>query len=239
MGAKDWVKIVLGMLVIAVIGIGITKGIERGKRTIGDVVDGSGPISVPMLGLAFRIDGEPVGGIDRLQFLRSAPKVVDSVVLAVDLSDPSFERRFEDCMVAMTESRHFDKNTSFTCATPEDSARLALQPFGHVRLQPSGQRIALWVPEELMHELRRTIVADAGDEEGVDVTTENDGAGNVEVKINGRELVSVKGDSAGGGVVIRDANGKVIVDIGGDSTGGHVRVNTGGNRVQSKVRRDH
>ena len=238
MTPKYWIRIALGMLAIFAVGMLINCGLMHGKRHVTELVEGTGPVNVPLLGMAFRLNDEKVGGISRLQLLRSQPRRVDSAIVTVKLNDVMFADRFADCRLTVRDGHNLNDKTSFFCAQPADSAAMDLVPFGHVVLMPSGQQVAMWVPASVAADLREIDSDAMGDSGNVDV---QGSPGGLSVKVNGQEVVSMRGDSTGGSLVVRDGKGRPIVTLHGDSTGATVEVTdsaaASGNRWQTKARR--
>ncbi len=209
-----WLRIVLGALAIFAVGMLITTGIRKGHDQVEYIVDGSGPISVPLLGLAFRLDGEPIGGIERLRLLRSAPRHIDSVVVVVKLSDGASQDWVEGCRLTVRDAQQLNEETSFMCADSAAAVDLKLIPFGHVEFKPSGKVLAVWLPESVAADLRTTRVGDGAAHDTGDVDIRSADAG-VAVLVNGREVRAGVGDSAGAGVVVTNSQGRTVVRVGG------------------------
>ena len=209
-----WIRIALGALAIFAVGMLITTGIRRGHDSVEYIVDGSGPISVPLLGLTFRMDGEPIGGIERLRLLRSAPRHIDSAVVVVKMTDGSSPAWDEGCRLTVQDAQHLNQETSFTCADSASAVALDLVPFGHVEFKPSGRTVAVWLPASVVADLRATRVGDGAAHDTGDVDIRSADAG-VAVLVNGHEVRVAAGDSAGGGVVVTNSRGRTVVRVGG------------------------
>ncbi len=214
MSPAYWVKIALGALAIFVVGMLITTGIRKGHDQVEYIVDGSGPISVPLLGLSFRLDGQPIGGIERLRLLRSSPRQIDSVIVLVKLSDGASVDWIDGCRLTVRDAKQLNEETSFICADSAAAADLDLIPFGHVEFKPSGRVVAVWLPEEVAADLRTTRVGDgaAHDTGDVDIRTADAG---VSVTVNGQSVNVSGGDSAAGGVVVINRGGERVIRVGG------------------------
>jgi hypothetical protein len=192
----------------------ITTGIRMGHDGVEYIVGGSGPISVPLLGLAFRLDGEPIGGIERLRLLRSAPRHIDSVIVVVKLSDGASQDWIEGCRLTVRDAQQLNDETSFICADSTAAADLNLIPFGHVEFKPSGKVLAVWLPESVATDLRTTRVGDGAAHDTGDVEIRGADAG-VSVTVNGQEIHALASDSAAGGVTVTNAQGRTVVRVGG------------------------
>lgn len=212
----SWVKIVLGMLVIFAVGMVIRSGVREGKRTITNIADGSGPITLPLMGAAFKMDDMRLGAMQKLRIERSAPKVVSGLYLTVRLDDSVPLSRFDECRLTVDNPNDIDENTTFLCASAEDSTDKEMVEFGRVTLQPSGREVALLVPKAFRDEIQKNghheiqEISDNADssDDNVDV---NAGPGGLHVKVNGKDVVSMTADSTG--VVVKDEHGKKVVDV--------------------------
>ncbi len=225
MDRKYWIKVAVSMVVIFIVGAvvvhGVRAGITRGKVMLSSVMPAGLSAGLPLLHAGFRIDGDRVGDINRLQLMRATPGRVDSAVITVSLQHAAMLSRFSDCRLMVENGRHLDSHTSFDCATPADSASLDLVPFGHVVFEPGDNNVTLWVPNDQVAELARNAAHGAGDSGDVDIRSDH---GNFSVSVNGHPIVQASGDSNGGSLVVRGPSGRPIVDISGDSAGGHVRI---------------
>jgi hypothetical protein len=219
MTPKYWARIVAGMLIVFVVGTVVWRGMIRGKEFVSSVLPGS----LPLLAAGFHVDGDRIGDIQRLQFMRSQPGRVDSAVITVKLDRVADEGR-AGCALRVVRGRPFGSRTRFQCTSSADSARLELVPFGHVEFVPDGKRVTLYVARDAEDDLQTNAYHGAGghDSGTVDIRAAND---SFSVTVNGREIIHVSGSDRGGGnVVVRGANGKPIIEIGGDSNGGSVRI---------------
>ncbi|MGH7584211.1 MAG: hypothetical protein ACREL5_13395, partial [Gemmatimonadales bacterium] len=69
MDTRYWVRIAVTMLIIFVVGAVVWSGINRGKQFVAD----NFPSYLSLMSHGFRIDGDKVGDIRRVQFMRSSP----------------------------------------------------------------------------------------------------------------------------------------------------------------------
>jgi hypothetical protein len=220
MTPKYWARIVAGMLIIFVVGVVVWRVGKRGKDFVSSVLPGS----LPLLAAGFHVDGNRIGDIQRLQFMRSQPGRVDSAVVTVKLDHDVDEGRV-GCALQLVHAKPFGSRTRFQCTSSVDSARLELVPFGHVELLPDGKQVTLYVARDGEDDLQMNAYHGAGghDSGTVDIRAAND---SFSVTVNGREIIHISGDDHGGSgsVVVRGANGKPIIEIGGDSNGGSVKI---------------
>jgi hypothetical protein len=217
---KDWIKIVAGMLAIFAVGMFAVSGINAGKRKVNDIAHSSSAITVPMLGVSFKMNDASLGGMKKLRVERSAPEVVESFHLTVQLDDGVDVNQFDDCELTVKDARQIDDKTTFTCLTNADPGFEELVQFGTITFLPSGETHRLMLPMDVRDEIQQS-----GQAKGTQVTTA-DGDGNVSIKVNGEQIVDIQGGETGGRVLIKDpATGKVVVDIQGSDAGGSVKIN--------------
>lgn len=219
MTPRDWIKIVAGMLVIFAVGMFAVSGINAGKRKVTEIAHSSSAITVPMLGVAFKMNDAPLGGMKKLRVERSAPEVVESFHLTVQLDEGVDVNQFDDCELTVKDARQIDDKTTFTCLTDADPGFDELVQFGTITFLPSGESHRLMLPMDVRDEIQKS-----GQAKGEQVTTATDN-GNVSIKLNGEQIVDIQGGEAGGRVLIKDpATGKVVVDIQGSDAGGTVKI---------------
>jgi hypothetical protein len=232
MTPKDWIKIVLGMLVIFGVGMVVRAGILSGKSKVEELTQGTASISIPMLGMPFRTASGELGSIQRLHVDRSAPKLVSGFRLAVTLNAGVDVDQFDNCEVTVTNPETIDENTAFACLTEADSGFSELVEFGTITFRPSGEVHRLMVPESVRDEIQQAgrepavaaAVAESAGDSTFEVTTDSS-AGRLSIKVNGRQLIDIRGDSSGGTVLIIDPEtGKKLVDIKGGEGGSSVTI---------------
>jgi hypothetical protein len=220
MTPKDWIKIVAGMLGIFVIGMVIRKGFHLGERKVEEIAHSASTLSIPMLGAPFRIDDLKLGSLQKLQVKRNAPDKLDGFELTVRLNDSVNVERFADCELTVTDAQQIDNKMAFACLTEADSGFSDLEQFGTITFLPSGQRHRLMLPSSVVEDLRN-----GSDERGAKTVSRHDSSGNVNIKINGQQVVDIQGSDSGGRIQIRDPKtGKLIVDIQGGENGGTVKI---------------
>ena len=211
MTRKYWTGIFVAMLAIFGVGMLVARGVNRAKGFVENNLPS--PLRL-MMHTGFKVDGDRIGDIERLQFMRSTPGQYDSAVVTVKIDDSADVQRISACTLRATNAHPFGSSTRFICTSHADSARLDLVPFGHVEVEPGGKMVTFYVAsgtaEDMrLHAYRGTGSTDSGN---VDINATD---GNFKITINGREIVSVNDDSAGVSVKVTDANGKSVVDIHG------------------------
>jgi hypothetical protein len=230
MTPRYWAGIFAVMLAIFGAGMLVAREIYKGKA----FVENNVPAALGLINANFRVDGDRIGDVQRMQFLRSTPGRVDSAVLTVKLSGDAAALQAPGCALRVVNAQPFGSQTRFLCTSARDSARLRLVPFGHIELLPDGKPVVLYVSGDResdvrLHAYRGTGGGDSGD---VDIRAAD---GNFSITVNGREIVRASGDSGGGSLVIRDANGRPIVQISGDSAGGSIKVTDANGKTRVNI----
>ena len=209
MTPKYWLRIVCGMLAIFAVGMLVNMGINHGRAKVTEIVDGSGALSFPLMGMGFHLDGQNLGGFERIELLRSQPRQVDSAILRLKLNDTAFVSLLTNCRLTINDPQNISEKTTFFCADSAVSAQLDLVQFGHIEIVPTGEQVAIWLPADVATEIRTSSLdEDVTDSANVDIDAGEKG---LNVKINGQPLVNVIADS--GRVVIRDSSGKEVIRV--------------------------
>lgn len=158
-----WLRIFLGALAIFAIGmIGISL-FRSGADHVRTVVQGDGPITIPLAFIPFVMDGERLGTVKRLVIHRSEPKRASAVEVYIDVADSLLAQGLSGCrLAARVESRGAghgvdirtgrDSAGVFYCL-PGDSTPADLEEFGEAVLEPGDIRLPLYLSQELVSEL--------------------------------------------------------------------------------------
>jgi hypothetical protein len=143
--------------------IGVTLA-RQGAGHVRGVVEGSGPISLPLAFIPFQLQGQRLGNVSRVIVLRDAPKQVSAVELQVKLRDSVIARGLEGCRLAA----NFDADQEpqgervrgghafpgvFSCVQAGDSA-LGFQEFGRAVFQPGNVSVPLLLPNDMVNDLK-------------------------------------------------------------------------------------
>jgi hypothetical protein len=160
-----WIRIAFGALAIFAVGmIGVTLA-RQGVGRVRGVVQGSGPITLPIPFVPFKLDGQKLGTLDKVVLLREAPKRISAVELQIKLQDSVMARGLEGCRLAANlddqhNRRGVDVKVSplssgvFSCFHGNDSTA-HLQEFGRAVFQPGGVSVPLLLPNDIVDDLRR------------------------------------------------------------------------------------
>jgi hypothetical protein len=159
-----WLRILLGAFGIFAVGlIGVTL-VRGAHRKIHSVVEGSGPITIPLGLIPFVLAGERLGNLDHVTLNRESPSRVSSVELGVDLADTLLAQGLAGCRLAANfegdSSDHGvnirvnrNHNNAFRCVA-EDSASPDLIEYGVAIFQPGDVEVPLLLPAEVVTELQ-------------------------------------------------------------------------------------
>ena len=160
-----WLRIVLGAVAIFAVGmIGVTIA-RQGVGRVRNVVEGTGPISVPIAFIPFKLDGQKLGTVSKIVLQRDAPKQIASVELQIKLADSAVARGLAGCRLAANlNEEHTPHDTHvgieplshgvFTCLHPNDSTG-QFQEFGRAVFQPGGVSVPLLLPKDIAADLQQ------------------------------------------------------------------------------------
>ena len=160
-----WMRIALGALAIFVVGMIGRALINHGIGSVKGVVEGSGPLSIPLAFIPFELSGNKLGTFERVTLERTAPRTVSSVRLEVKLGDSTLARGLEGCRLAANldkddngehnlniERGRFAEGT-FWCAN-DVATDTALVEYGQAVFRPGDVTVPLYLPQGLVAELQ-------------------------------------------------------------------------------------
>jgi hypothetical protein len=161
-----WLRIALGALAIFTVGMIAHSLIHKGIGSVKGVVEGSGPLSVPLAFVPFRLGGDKLGTLERLTLRRETPTRVTSVELAIKLKDSLVARGLEGCRLAANLEDdgngnggiHIKRGSfadgTFWCAGKDSTDDADLVQYGHASLKPGHVTIPLYLEKDLVDELQ-------------------------------------------------------------------------------------
>src|ERR671911_361829 len=160
-----WMRIALGALAIFTVGMIGRALINHGIGSVKGVVEGSGPLSIPLAFIPFELSGNKLGTFERVTLERTAPRSVSSVRLEVKLADSTLARGLEGCRLAANldkdskgehniniERGRFAQGT-FWCGN-DAATDTALVEYGQAVFRPGDVTVPLYLPQELVAELQ-------------------------------------------------------------------------------------
>jgi hypothetical protein len=159
-----WMRIVLGAMAIFTVGMIGVALIRRGMTGVREVAEGTGPITLPVMFVPFKLDGQKLGTVHRVVLHRDAPKRISSVELEVTLSDSILARGLEGCRLLANlddkGSRDVEVRVGsisrgvFSCLHGDDST----SGF-HAVFQPGNVSVPLLLPRDIVNDLRESDIA--------------------------------------------------------------------------------
>lgn len=160
-----WLKILLGAAAVFAVGmIGITL-VRGGMDRVHSLVQGDGPITIPLGLVPFIIEGERLGKLDHVTLVRETPSRVSSVELEVTLGDSLLAAGLAGCRLAanlegnrqgpgvQVRAGRSGPN-AFWCISG-DTVPSDLVEYGHALLQPGEVTVPLYLPLDLVTELQQ------------------------------------------------------------------------------------
>jgi hypothetical protein len=160
-----WLKILLGALGIFAVGmIGVTI-VRSGIAKVSSVVEGDGPISIPLGLIPFVLEGERLGNLERVTLNRDSPERVTDVQLEIDLADSLLAQGLSGCRLAAIFEGDSAKggvnvkvgrdhgDRAFQCFR-EDSTPPELVEYGVATFQPGDVEVPLLLPADLVADLQ-------------------------------------------------------------------------------------
>lgn len=159
-----WLKILLGALgifAVGMIGVSLVRG---GLDRVHSVVEGDGPITIPLGLIPFVLGGERLGNLDEVTLNRDSPSRVSDVELQVNLSDSLLAQGLSGCRLAAnfggdsTESGVNikvgpERDRAFHCVAA-DSTPAGLVEYGVAIFRPGDVEVPLLLPSDVVHELQ-------------------------------------------------------------------------------------
>lgn len=148
-----WLRIFVGALAIFAVGmVGVTLA-RQGMGRVRGVVEGSGPITLPVAFVPFKLDGEKIGTIQRIKIFRNAPKQVRSVNVLVRLADSVRPSRLERCILVADGFERFNSETTVLCSNAQDTVGENLAAVGEIELTKNHRSFRLFMPRDAIQEL--------------------------------------------------------------------------------------
>src|SRR6476660_2183373 len=160
-----WLRIVVGAVAIFSVGmIGVTLA-RQGAGRVRSVVEGTGPLSLPIAFVPFKLDGQKLGTVSKIVLQRDAPKRISSVQVQITLPDSVLARGLAGCrlLANFEQDRHTRGDIKgrvgprapsiFSCVHGKDSVS-GFQQFGDAVFQPGGVSVPLLLPDDIVTDLK-------------------------------------------------------------------------------------
>lgn len=160
-----WLRIALGVVALFVLGVIAGTAMKRGAGRVHDVMEGTGPLTLPVAFIPFKLDGQKLGNINKVVLHRHVPKRIASVELEVKLDDSVVARGLEGCRLAANLDADHDPGGTqihagrlsrgvFSCVKGTDSIP-HLQEFGRAVFQPGDVSVPLLLPNDIVDDLKQ------------------------------------------------------------------------------------
>lgn len=176
---RYWIKITGGALAIFIVGMLLVRGAEGIHSRVHDMFDGSGDITIPLMGIIpLSIGDIQYGHLNKIQIHRDQQKQVTGITLVARLADSVDSDQFDDCDFTVRDASHIDEHSTFTCL---DSIPEGMREFGSIR----------FVDEDGDEDLTRPLVLPQADIH--DLQTRNGGQNR---RVNG-DSIRAAAESAG------------------------------------------
>jgi hypothetical protein len=169
-----WLRIVLGAVVIFAVGmVGVTLA-RQGVGRVRNVVEGTGPLSVPVAFIPFKLDGQKLGTVSKIVLQRTVPKHISSVELQIKLADSAIAQGLGGCRLAADfDDEHSPRDVKiragplshgvFTCLRKNDTTS-RFQEFGQAIFQPGEVGVPLLLPKDIVSDLQQGNFGDDHDD---------------------------------------------------------------------------
>ena len=159
-----WLRIVLGAVAIFAVGmIGVSLA-RQGVGHVRSVVEGSGPLTLPVAFIPFNLDGQKLGTVSKIVVQRDAPKRIRSVVLRISLQDSVIAQGLAGCrlLANFDQDRKGDVKVHvgprspsvFSCVHSGDSLN-GFQEFGQAVFEPGDVTVPLYLPDDIVNDLQQ------------------------------------------------------------------------------------
>ena len=128
---RYWIKITGGALAIFIVGMLLVRGVEGIHSRVHDIFNGSGDITIPLMGIIpLSIGDVQYGHLNKIQIHRDQQRQVTGITLVARLADSIDSDQFQDCDFTVRDASHIDDHTTFTCL---DSIPAGMREFGSMR----------------------------------------------------------------------------------------------------------
>ena len=179
-----WIRILMGAVAVFAIGMVAVALLRHGAGQVREVVQGDGPITIPLAFIPFQLNGNRLGFLDRVTIHREAPTKVSSIRLEVKLIDSLLAEGLQGCRLAANldddgpaEAEIPARSGSFAHGgfrcLPTDSAP-GLVEFGRAVFRPGEVTVPLFLTQSLVDDLRRGDFRRAGGSDSIPTSEQPD-----------------------------------------------------------------
>jgi hypothetical protein len=249
---RYWVRIAVGALAVFAVGMVCISLMHNAIANVKALAKSDRPIGIPLALLPFRVAGEELGTVRRLELLRSSPQEVSGVRLTVRLKDSTHIESLRDCVVTLLGHQVFGGREGFVCSSPADSVAEHLEKIGEIVVEPGGLVRALLVPGDHAANWRADLydtAAARGELEALQaerladstaravVVSADSARAVIDIQADSsRSLVQIHADPHGATPRIRNRAGSNLVRLRADSTGASLTVSSDSSSPYKKKR---
>ena len=218
---RYWTRIALTAFAIFVVGMMI---VSAGRRGVNKVKELAMQHTLRLSsGVApFQVDSRRLGTLTQVQMDPDRSERFPFINMTVEL-DPNLPMaELGSCVLLASDMESIKSDRGLHCA--EGISLDSLVQMGQVTFEPSGEEVAVYVPEGTLkdfpwfnHEKGREIPA--VNQGGVSLSANAAGAFMLIKDEKGRPVFQLNADSQGAFIQIRDSNGKEVVRFRADSQG--------------------
>lgn len=150
-----WLKIALGAVAIFAIGMGIVSAFEAGRRNVEEVVEGTGPITVPLAFIPLNVDGARLGTLRRVKVFRDSLQQPTRIEATVSVGDSTALARLAGCILAIdsADARGNVRPNHYRCLAAADTGGSDLVSFGDLLIRERTERFPLFAPRAQVEEV--------------------------------------------------------------------------------------
>ena len=218
---KYWIRIALTALGIFFVGMVI---VNAGRRGVDKVKELALQHTLRLSsGVApFQVDNRRLGMLTEVQMDpdRSDAFPYINMTVALDSGIPAAD--LDSCILLASDMESLKSDRGLHCA--EGISRDSLVQMGEVTFEPSGESVALYIPEARLREIPwfnhvKPSEAPPARQGGLSLQANAAGAFMLIKDDKGRPVFQLNADSSGAFIQIRDSNGKEVVRFRADSQG--------------------
>ena len=235
---RYWLRIALGATAVFALGMGVIALTRNSIAEVRALAASTRPIGIPVMSMPFRLTGNQIGNVRRLEVLRKSPRDFSGIRFTVRLDDSVSAARLPDCRLTLLDPPSLADGNGFQCINSADSAAQHLKLIGEVVFEPGGVVRAMFVPADdadfwrnydsaQMRTTRLTrLQAKSLADSAVHAIIRADSMGAL-IDIGGKSgkgLVHIEADSHGASLQVRDESGRKVVQMHADPTGASLSV---------------
>lgn len=235
---RYWLRIALGATAVFALGMGLIALTRNSIAEVRALAMSTRPIGIPLVIMPFRLDGNQIGNVRRLDLLRTSPSDFSGIRFIVRLDDSAAAARLPDCRLTLTDPPSLAQGNGFQCISSADSAALHLKVVGEIVFEPGGVVRALFAPPDHADSWRNYDSARAQAkrlaqfqakslaDSAVHAFIRTDSTGAL-IDIRGKSgngLVHIQTDPHGASLQIRDGSGRKVVQMQSDPSGASLSI---------------